>query len=533
MRVWLSRLADRIGRAFHWLWRHRWWIVLAIVGLIILLGLWAWWHFTRDEPQVFDDPVQHFKYGSTGGDRIAGIPIGIWKGLPKLCAPYFGGDSWEALGFNFEPGMDRPVGTTLRRTVGLDRVFLNCAACHTGTWRADPSSKRTLVVGMPANRLDLARFARGLGACAGDERFNPWQVVQAAEDAGARYSMLEKYQLYLAVPAIKEFLILARHRFRFFDREPESGVGRFDTFNPAKALLNWPLEQLPDEEMVGNVDFPSLWLQGKRQGMRLHWDGNNDSVEERNRSASFGSGGVPTTLDRPSVKRIADWLRDQAAPPPWPFPIDPAKAGHGKALYGQFCAACHGATGRDFTGKFVGKVVPIEKIRTDPCRLDNYSYALAVEQGNLYAAYPDERFRRFRKTHGYANMPLDGVWLRAPYLHNGSVPTIRDLLEPADKRPAVFYRGNDVIDRQKLGFVSDLASQGKEKFFRYETRCVDEPGRKTPCANETNPENLHEANRCVPGPWAGNSNRGHEGPEYGTFLPPDDKDAIVEYLKTF
>ena len=177
--------------------------------------------------------------------------------------------------------------------------------------------------------------------------------------------------------------------------------------------------------------------------------------------------------------------------------------------------------------------MPIEKIRTDPCRLDNYTYALAVEQSNLYAAYPEERFRHFRKTHGYANMPLDGVWLRAPYLHNGSVPTIRDLLEPAENRPTVFYRGNDVIDREKLGFVSDLPSQGNETFFRYETRCVDGPDRRTICAKEKNPENLFPANRCVAGPWAGNGNRGHDGPEYGTDLPPDDKDAIVEYLKTF
>ena len=55
------------------------------------------------------------------------------------------------------------------------------------------------------------------------------------------------------------------------------------------------------------------------------------------------------------------------------------------------------------------------------------------------------RFSHFRKTNGYANMPLDGLWLRAPYLHNGSVPTLRALLFP-EERPAVFYRGYDVYD---------------------------------------------------------------------------------------
>ena len=53
------------------------------------------------------------------------------------------------------------------------------------------------------------------------------------------------------------------------------------------------------------------------------------------------------------------------------------------------------------------------------------------------------------------------------------------------------------------------------------------------CAASANPENRHEDNVCVPGKWAGNSNRGHDGAEYGTELPAEHKDAIVEYLKTF
>jgi len=84
-------------------------------------------------------------------------------------------------------------------------------------------------------------------------------------------------------------------------------------------------------------------------------------------------------------------------------------------------------------------------------------FRAAAEQGNLYAAFPGERFSHFRKTGGYANLPLDGIWLRAPYLHNGSVPTLRDLLEPAAKRPALFYRGYDVYDPAKVGFVTSKA----------------------------------------------------------------------------
>jgi hypothetical protein len=265
--------------------------------------------------------------------------------------------------------------------------------------------------------------------------------------------------------------------------------------------------------------------------MHLHWDGNNDSVEERNRSAGFGTGAVPSLADNESLAAIAAWLRSPAnVPPPWPFPIDQARAARGATLYAHMCAGCHGASGRDFSGAYVGQVTRIEEVGTDPCRLDNYTEALAVEQGNLYAAFPKKRFRHFRKTHGYANAPLDGIWLRAPYLHNGSVPTLRDLLEPADRRPVSFWRGDDLIDRERVGFVASEPVANGRPLFPYETRCTDEPAL---CARQANPENRHDDNVCVPGPWAGNSNRGHDGPAYGTDLPASDKDALVEYLKTF
>src|SRR5690606_33875897 len=154
-------------------------------------------------------------------------------------------------------------------------------------------------------------------------------------------------------------------------------------------------------------------------------------------------------------------------------------------------------SGRDFAGARVGRPEPIENVGTDPCRLDNYTPELAREQGNLYASFPEERFRHFRKTGGYANQPLDGLWLRGPYLHNGSVPTVRDLLEPWERRPAVFFRGYDVIDRERLGFVSDVARADGIEHFRYETRCLAAPA---VCAQYENPDNRHDEHRCVPGP---------------------------------
>ncbi|HUI25800.1 MAG TPA: c-type cytochrome, partial [Candidatus Kryptonia bacterium] len=289
------------------------------------------------------------------------------------------------------------------------------------------------------------------------------------------------------------------------------GPGRVDTFNAPKALLNFRMDNAPAKELIGNCDFPSIWNQRAREGMWLHWDGNNDLVDERNRSAAFGTGAFPPTLDRASLHRIENWLLD-AKPPAYPYPIDPAQAARGQALYREYCAGCHATDGSHFKpgdGK-VGTVEPIAAIKTDPWRLNSYTYELAVNQGQLYAGYGTERFHRFRKTFGYANLPLDGLWLRAPYLHNGSVPTLRDLLEPSANRPKSFYRGDDVYDPRRVGFRSDVAEEPGHHYFRFDA--VD------PTTGE---------------PVPGNGNFGHEGAPYGTELPAADKDALVEYLKTF
>jgi hypothetical protein len=166
----------------------------------------------------------------------------------------------------------------------------------------------------------------------------------------------------------------------------------------------------------------------------------------------------------------------------------------------------------------------------------------------------------FVPTNGYVAVPLNGIWLRAPYLHNGSVPTLEDLLNPPmpeqtlqtlmedaapgsyqalrnvvsrpglaaltppeqaleelerlrpavdrlisaarlmNRRPPVFYRGSDILDPHRVGFLhtSDAAP-------RYA--------------------------RAVPYFTAatGNSSRGHL---YGTTLSDEEKAALVEYMKT-
>jgi hypothetical protein len=485
-------------------WRR---VIAATCVAVLLLAAYFAIRLQRDSPVTYADVEDHFKYGSTGGERDAGLPYWLWKVLPEMFPEHLPGKGLQSLGFIFDPtrphDQDLPVGVSKRNVQGIDRVFLNCAVCHVGTVRDTPESRPKIYTGMPAHNVDLQGFERFLFNCATDEKFNGDRIALEIRRIGGTDDWINRLLLrYVAVDLGRQRLLTLRQRFKFMDREPDCGPGRVDTFNPPKVLLNFRMDNLPTNEWVGNCDFPSIWNQRKRQGMQLHWDGNNASVQERNRSAAFGTGALPPTLDRASIKRTEDWLLD-AKPAPFPYLINRDLAAKGEPLYAQYCANCHGKNGRDFSGALVGTVTSIEKIKTDRWRLDSYSHDLAANQNLLYAGYPKERFKHFRKTFGYANQPLDGLWLRAPYLHNGSVPTLRDLLEPAAKRPAVFHRGCDLYDSKRVGFISTVAEENGRKYFKFDTHLP------------------------------GNGSFGHEGPEYGTELSAQDKEALVEHLKTF
>lgn len=479
------------------------WLWSGII-LTALLLLFAALRFCRDTPVVYADPVEHFKYGSTGGDRVMGFPKRVFLALPEICGQYLPGKGYASLGMIFEPGHDLPVGMTQRRHLGIDRTFLNCAVCHTSTVRVKADAKPVLVAGMGANTFNLMAFEKFINSCMRDVKFSAEYLVPAIDEQGDKLSLLDRYVVYpVAIALMRDRVTNLMHRMRFIDAQPEWGPGRVDTFNSAKAVFNFPIEQLPPEELLGTADFPTIWNQGKKTSMQLHWDGNNSRVEERNLNAAFGTGATPPSLDHAAIGRIQAW-NATATPPAFGnyFSVDQIKAQYGATIYKEYCAACHGMSGSDFSGENVGKITPLKDIGTDPNRLNSFTAALAANLGTPYAGTP-YKFTHFRKTWGYANAPLDGVWLRAPYLHNGSVPTLWDLLQPANQRPTLFYRGNDLYDPEKLGFVSDVAKEGNKSYFAYDT---EKPG---------------------------NGNAGHTGKAYGTELSDDDKRALIEYLKTF
>jgi mono/diheme cytochrome c family protein len=313
------------------------------------------------------------------------------------------------------------------------------------------------------------------------------------------------------------------------------------------------------------VRYPFLWnaaRQDRTQWLGFAANGNDLFALSRNLGQVFGVFGEfhPTKQPQNLILGINYWadnsnsanlagLRAAEAAmkkigaPRWPWPVDPALASEGQRVFDQQCSTCHGTTkssarqtwltpvkvvgtdSRQFellhrtaaTGVLEGAIVPpfvfppyVPK-RLQPTEDAINILALAVV-GSVWEKpsalphillKPAEIRRIFeRPPLGYEARVLYGIWAAAPYLHNGSVPTLTDLLKPAAERKPSFKVG-PAYDPDKVGLAEEQPRFGSTM-------------------NTTDCSDLA----------SGNSRCGHEGPEYGTTLSEHDKRALIEYLKT-
>lgn len=474
-------MADPTPKARRWL---KWIAILAV--LVVLLAILAWAAFLREVPQKFASMDEAFKYGSIGAENAQGIPYWIWFTLPKMFPEYLPGPGgYASLGIPWERARPTPVGFSTK-TIGFRRVAINCAFCHTGSVRLTADSLPVVLPGGPSHTFDVLAYQFFLFNSASDPRFNTTNVLDAI---GAVYKMpwYERMLYRVLIPFTRDALIKQKKQFQWtdrYDRRPW-GHGRIDPFNPVKvAILN-----VDPGDTIGNSDMVPIW--GLKGTENFHWDGLNDNLDEVYRSSALGDGATVKSIPLDHLTKLRNYMAT-VQPPKFPFPVNQGMAAQGAAIYQQRCADCHGPNG---TGK--GTLVPIEVIGTDRHRLDMWT----ADSAKNYNAYLDTpwKFSHFRKTNGYVAPDLRALWVRGPFLHNGSVPTVRDLLMPPDERPAQFWKGNDVVDPANLGFVSNLPAAHGIRFTFLDT---SRPG---------------------------NSNEGHL---WGTDLDQGSKDALLEYLKT-
>ena len=469
---------------------HRFLVLLVLAWCAVIIvnaGACAGRGRPDTKPQ-FENLEEQFKYGSIGIESEEGIPYWIWQVLPRVFAdklPRPGG--YAAFGFSWEPGRELPVGFAKTDLFGGPRVAINCAFCHTSSVRTSPLEAPRLIAAGPGNQINPQAYVKFLQAVVEDPRFNADELLNAIQ-AITRMSWTERMQYrLLIIPAMKRALKEQRREYEWMYSNPDWGPGRIDPFNPVK----FRILDLPVDKTIGNSDMVPIWNMKARQGMALHWDGLSTSLREVVLSSAIGDGASRKSIQLENLSRVESWLMN-VQPAPYPFPVDAAVAGEGKPIYQQYCASCHSAGGAR-----TGSVIPVEEIGTDRHRLDMWTEASAPTYNGYADGYAWD-FSGFRKTNGYVAMPLDGVWLRAPYLHNGSVPSLEELLEPPSARRPVFYRGYDVYDRTRMGFISE-GDGAQRSGSQFDT--------KRP----------------------GNSNAGHT---YGVDLTPPQKKALVEFLKT-
>jgi RoxA-like, cytochrome c-like len=460
-------------------------IILALILIALAAGAVRFYLF-REVGTYYKSEEENFKYGSVGVEAASGLPYWIWRALPRVCPDKLPrSEGYTSFGFVWERGQDAPIGFPTK-TVGFRRIGINCALCHTSSVRTSETTEPQLYLGAPSTTVDLQRYLRFLVNCGSDPRFTPEKIlpeVKAIYDLPVIEGLLYRY---LVIPQMKKGLLKLKAQLAWMDDLPDWGPGRQDPFNPAKIqILN-----LPPDGSIGNADILPLWNWSHRKGFALHWDGLNTSLKEIFLNSGIGNGASNKTIDIDNLERMKK-LIESLAPAKYPFTVNYQVAAKGAEIFGQRCAECHA-----FSGAITGRPVPIDQLNTDRHRLDSWSQATA-DAFNGLDLYK-WKYTQFRNTFGYVAVPLDGIWSRAPYLHNGSVPSIRDLLEVPERRPTLFYRGYNVYDPESVGFVS-AGREAEKAGFRFDT--------------------------SLPG----NGNGGHL---WGTDLNPQDKEALIEYLKT-
>jgi len=478
------------------------------VGLIavLVLGIGAWALLLRpvDQPRS-NDPAWVFNHGSIGNEAAQGLPYWIWRVMPVVFPDLVPGKGrgYAEFGMAWERGEAVPVGFSEKTLGVIPRVSPNCAFCHQGSYRLEPEDPAQLVSAGAGTRVNVQAYVRFLAAAGDDPRFSAKYMMPAIERIADLPWWERQLYRHLLIPLTRRALHQQAVRFAWTETRPDWGPGRIDPFNPVKfANLS-----LPDDGTIGNSDMMPLWSLASveaRDDYSVHWDGLLTDIHETVVAGAIGDGMTYKSWPQAeaAIAVMEDFVRHQSPPPsPFrtdlpsddPYAVDAVEVARGREIFMETCAECH-----DSDGPRLRTVIPHDEIGTDRHRIDMWT----VEARDRYSAYEDRYnwgFEAFEKTDGYVATELIGLWLRGPYLHNGSVPNLAAMLTPPGDRPKTFWRGSDLVDTQRGGFVSTRNGDPWRETVRYDT--------------------------TLPG----NGNQGHA---FGTDLPEREKAALLAWLKT-
>ncbi len=452
----------------------------------------AWWEAERARRQRELDA--YLDANREGLESLLYAPLGSF-GVPRRAIDRFSDvmpDIWgppeekfAAVGLGpdlYNPSNPLPLGIAPFTIAGVEYGVISCGTCHVGRVRG-PDGKDMLLIGAPNTRMNSIFNAFEQSAV--DPR---WAKLNAGPIAEAvRVALIARRQAEKR--ALLDFTFSKKRNTNAPDPFAINRPGFFDSFamifatqvlveavNPIKFLTN----DIIDSVMPPNpseADVMSVFLQRDRPA--AEWDGSMPHAVYRNLAASVGTVALGAAVNYKASEAAAAFTRD-LPPPPYPFPVDEVRAKRGEMLFNGTCARCHYASANTiYTPAVTG---------TDP----NRAHAITVEgRKRLITALrtactdpatckvPDEDILvdvSNPSSLGYLALPLNGIWSRAPYLHNGSVPTLRHLLLPKT-RPTTFTRGAATYDTDAVGFAWDTKSAAQPYTHTFDTRLAGRSNR--------------------------------------------------------
>ena len=352
--------------------------------------------------------------------------------------------------------------------LGIRGISLDCMVCHGGSILGKP------LLGLGNASLDLQALFEELPAGGTQKLRTPYQFSRArgTNEAGATSVFLMGF------------------------RDPDLGI------NLVKNDLK-PVDTLCE-------DVPAWWLLRKKGTMYATGEGDARSVRSIMQfSMSPIHGKSWFEKEESTFRDILNYLYTIEAPK-YPFPINSTLALRGESVFRKNCAKCHGTYGENPT--YPNKIISLGEVATDSHRLNGFPIDFAKKYSQSW--FTREREGWFadgyqgRINHGYQAPPLDGVWATAPYLHNGSIPTLGHLLD-SKTRPIRFTRS---FRTEESEYDRDLIG--------WKTR---------PVGPLVKPSDPHEARKIYDTSEIGRGNGGHT---YGDSLTTEERTALLEYLKT-
>ena len=395
-------------------------------------------------------------------------------------------------------------------TSGMQWIGLTCAACHTSQINYQGTG---FLIDGAGTLADFNQWLTDLAGALDATVQNSTKFARFANTIlGPNYTQAQAQALQSDL--VSKSLVVAERNVRNAPPSPP-GFGRFDAFGTIfnemlGNILNIPANVKPPG---APVSYPFLWTTGQLD--LVQWNGfgvNAGAVGPLTRNIGEVIGlfghlqvtadpitGYPSTIEVSNLGQIEAWINNLLSPQ-WPGqqlpPIDVLKAAAGQPLYTQYCASCHTIIDRTNTNQSIAvTMVPVTQVQTDPTMAVNAATRTGLTGvlqgtkeffllGDVFGAtagagalltngvigvllnHPIEGIeaaiaeykavqdaKKF-DPESYKARPLNGIWATAPYLHNGSVPSLAQLLLPPAQRMKQFYVGARDFDPVNVGFIT-------------------------------------------------------------------------------